>query len=200
MTTRRGVSDGPFHDDRKRNVKLRNHKDGYGLVAVLLHWLVAVAVCGLFGLGLWMTGLTYYDSWYRQAPWLHKGIGVTLFLVVAARLVWRLLDPQPAPLPSHAAWERRAAGIAHRLLYLLLFAVMLSGYLISTADGRPLEVFGLFSIPAAVTGIENLEDTAGRLHLLLAWSLVGLALLHALAALKHGLFDRDRTLLRMLGR
>jgi cytochrome b561 len=181
-------------------MKLRSHKDGYGLVAVLLHWLVAVTVFGLFGLGLWMTGLTYYDSWYRQAPWLHKGTGVTLFLLVAARLVWRLLDPQPAPLPGHAAWERRAAGIAHRLLYLLLFAVMLSGYLISTADGRPLEVFGLFSLPAVMTGIENMEDAAGRVHLLLAFSLVGLALLHALAAFKHSFFDRDRTLLRMLGR
>lgn len=181
-------------------MKLRNHKDGYGLVAVILHWLVAAAVFGLFGLGLWMTELTYYDSWYRQAPWLHKGIGATLFLLVAARLLWRLFDPQPAPLPSHAPWERRAAGIVHRLLYLLLFAVMLSGYLISTADGRPLEVFGLFSIPATVTGIDNLEDVAGRVHLLLASSLVGLALLHAVAALKHGFFDHDRTLLRMLGR
>jgi cytochrome b561 len=119
---------------------------------------------------------------------------------MAVRLLWRLLDPPPAPLPSHAAWERRAAGIAHRLLYLLLFAVMFSGYLISTADGRPLEVFGLFSIPAAVSGIENQEDIAGWVHLLLASSLVGLALLHALAALKHNFLDRDRTLLRMLGR
>lgn len=181
-------------------MKLRNHRDGYGLVAVMLHWLVAFTVFCLFGLGLWMTGLTYYDHWYRQAPWLHKGIGVALFLLVAIRLVWRLLDPQPAPLPSHAAWERRAAGIAHRLLYLLMFAVMLSGYLISTADGRPLEVFGLFSVPAAVTGIDNLEDLAGRMHLWLASSLVGLALVHALAALKHGFFDHDRTLRRMLGR
>ncbi len=181
-------------------MKLRNHEDGYGLVAVLLHWLVAVTVFGLFGLGLWMTGLTYYDNWYRLAPWLHKGTGVVLLLLMAVRLAWRLLDPQPAPLPSHASWERRAAGIAHRLLYLLLFAVMLSGYLISTADGRPLEVFGLFSIPAAVTEIDNLEDVAGRVHLWLASSLVGLAAVHALAALKHSFFDHDRTLLRMLGR
>ena len=72
--------------------------------------------------------------------------------------------------------------------------------MISTADCRPLEVFGLFSIPAVVTGIDNQEDIAGRVHLLLAFSLVGLALLHALATFKHSFFDRDRTLLRMLVR
>jgi cytochrome b561 len=77
---------------------------------------------------------------------------------------------------------------------------MLSGYLISTADGRPLEVFGLFSVPALVAGLEHQADIAGRVHLLLAYGLVGLALLHALAAFKHGFIERDRTLLRMLGR
>lgn len=179
---------------------LRNDTQRYGLVAVALHWLVAVAVFGLFGLGLWMTSLTYYDPWYREGPWLHKGIGVTLLAIVLLRLVWRWLNPRPEELATHKPWERRLAGGAHALLYLLMLAVMASGYLISTADGRPLEVFNLFAIPALVTGIEHQEDIAGTVHLVLASTLVGLAVLHAVAALKHHFIDRDRTLQRMLGR
>jgi cytochrome b561 len=76
---------------------------------------------------------------------------------------------------------------------------MLAGYLISTADGRAIEVFGLFNVPALVTGIPNMEDSAGQAHLVLAISLISLATLHALAALKHHFFDRDQTLRRMLG-
>ncbi len=179
---------------------LRNDRERYGAVSVLLHWLVALAVFGLFGLGLWMTGLTYYDAWYTRAPWLHKGIGVTLLAVVILRLAWRLVSPPPPPPATHAPWERRGAALAHGLLYLLLLTVMATGYLISTADGRPLEVLGLFTIPALVTGIERQEDVAGSVHLVLASTLVGLAALHALAALKHHFIDADRTLLRMLGR
>jgi len=181
-------------------MKLRNDDNRYGLVALLLHWVVALTVFGLFGLGLWMTSLTYYDSWYRQGPWLHKGIGVTLFAVVLFRLVWRLLNQNPRPLPNHKVWEHLAARVTHVLLYLLLFAVMVSGYLISTADGRSLEVFDLFAIPATISGIDNLEDIAGKVHLWLASGLVGLALLHTLAAFKHHFFDKDRTLWRILGR
>jgi cytochrome b561 len=179
---------------------LRNRHDTYGLIAVILHWLVALVVVGLFGLGLWMVDLTYYDDWYRRAPAIHKGVGVLLFLTVTLRLGWRGLGPRPAPLATHSGWERRIASVTHALLYALLFAVMLSGYLISTADGRPIDVFGLFSVPALITDLPNQADVAGEVHLILAISLVSLAGVHALAALKHHLIDRDRTLLRMLGR
>ncbi|MEJ2466037.1 MAG: cytochrome b [Candidatus Thiodiazotropha sp.] len=163
----------------------RNDRNHYGLVAVSLHWLVAVTVVGQFGLGLWMRSLGYYDSWYRLGPWWHKGIGVTLFVVLVARLVWRWLNPRPDHLPTHKPYERLAASVAHGLLYLLLFSVMVSGYLISTADGRGLEVFDWFTIPATLSGIEHQEDIAGEVHLYLAWSVIGLAALHAMAALKH---------------
>jgi len=179
---------------------LRNTTDTYGIVAVTLHWLVAAAVAGLFVLGLWMVDLTYYDSWYRRAPAIHKGIGVLLFLIVALRLGWRSMGIRPAPLAGHSRLEREAAATIHMLLYVLLFAVMLSGYLISTADGRSIDVFGLFQVPATLTGLPEQADLAGDIHLVLAITLVSLAATHALAALKHHIVDRDRTLLRMLGR
>lgn len=179
---------------------LKNTTTEYGRIAIALHWLVTVAVIGLFALGLWISDLEYYDAWYQRGPALHKSIGVLLFVVVAFRLAWRWLNPVPRPEPTHAAWERRLAGVAHVLLYALLFATMLAGYLISTADGRPIEVFGLFSVPATLSGIENQEDIAGEIHEILAFILIGLSGLHAAAALKHHFIDRDRTLRRMLGR
>ncbi len=177
-----------------------NSASRYGLVSVLLHWLVALAVFGLFGLGLWMVGLDYYSSWYRTAPDLHKSVGILLFAVMLLRLGWRLVAAQPAALASHDRLTRLAAKAGHALLYLLLFVLMGSGYLISTADGRPIEVFGLFSVPATLTGLPRQEDLAGQVHEYLAWGLMALVAVHALAALKHHWLDRDATLLRMLGR
>jgi cytochrome b561 len=180
-------------------MRFTNTHTCYGLIAVLLHWLVAVTVVALFALGLWMVELTYYDDWYRTAPAIHKAVGVLLFIVVALRLGWRTRGPRPAPLPSHSTLERRTAATAHVLLYVLLFAVMLSGYLISTADGRSIDVLGVFQVPAVISDLPGQADIAGKVHLYLAIILVSLAGLHALAALKHHVVDRDPTLLRMLG-
>jgi cytochrome b561 len=179
---------------------LRNTQDSYGLVAIALHWLVALAIIGLFGLGLWMTGLDYYDPWYHRAPEIHKALGVLLFLVLLARLAWRLVNPRPGAEPTLSALERLASSLVHALLYGLSFAVMAAGYLISTADQRPIDVFGLFTVPATLTGLPEQADRAGDVHLALAIALVVLAGVHALGALKHHFIDRDRTLLRMLGR
>ena len=178
---------------------LKNTANDYGLIAILLHWLVAAAIFGLFGLGLWMTGLEYYDPWYQRAPEVHKGFGVLLFVVAVLRLAWRLRNPVPRAEATHSRLERRLARFAHGLLYLLPFAVMIAGYLISTADGRSIEVFGWFEVPAALSGLDEQEDIAGLVHEALAFTLIGLVALHALAALKHHFIDRDRTLRRMLG-
>lgn len=179
---------------------LRNTIETYGLVAVALHWLVAAVVIGQFALGLWMVDLTYYSEWYRTAPAIHKGVGMLLLIAVLLRIGWRLLGPHPAPLASHGRLERSLGKLVHIALYVLLLTVMISGYLISTADGRPIDVFGLFSVPATVTSLPQQADTAGDVHLVLAIALLSLAGVHALAALKHHFLDRDRTLLRMLGR
>ena len=178
----------------------RNTSSVYGLTSILLHWLSALAVFGMFGLGWWMVGLDYYSSWYRTAPDLHKGIGLLLLAVTLLRLLWRLVNPRPATLPEHGPLTRLAAHAGHWLLYLLLFGVLISGYLISTADGRGIDVFGLFQVPALISGLPRQGDIAGQVHEILAWSLVILAVLHALAALKHHFIDRDATLRRMFGR
>jgi cytochrome b561 len=174
----------------------RNTRNSYGLVSITLHWLVAITVIGLFVLGLWMVTLGYYDPWYQRAPNIHKSIGILLFATMLARLVWRYSNPSPEI--SGSAMEKKAASWAHRLMYALMYLLMLSGYLISTADGRSIDVFGWFSVPATLSGIENQEDIAGKIHELLAFTLLTLAFVHALAALKHHFVDRDQTLKRML--
>jgi cytochrome b561 len=184
--------------DKPGRVGIRNNLQGYGLPAILLHWLVALSVLGLFTLGLWMVDLTYYDAWYREAPAIHKGTGILLFLLMLVRVVWRLSNPRPADEPDISLVERRLAHGAHVLLYVLIFAVMVSGYLISTADGRPIDVFGLFAVPALLSDMPNQADVAGDIHLYLAVSLVSLTGLHALGALKHHFIDHNRTLLKML--
>jgi cytochrome b561 len=179
-------------------MQIKNDRQGWGLLSIALHWLVALTVFGLFGLGFWMTGLDYYHAWYKQGPDLHRSIGVILFAVLLFRLVWRAINRNPTALPNHQRWEIGLAHAVHLLLYLLLFAIVASGYLTSTADGRAVEVFGLFQVPAYPLGVENQEDIAGAIHWYLALTLMGLVGLHAAGAVKHHFIDRDETLKRML--
>ena len=178
----------------------RNTEDSYGMVSVALHWLMGFAVVGLFALGVYMRSLHYTDPWYLPGPYIHKSVGVLLFIALPVRLLWRFVSPPPHVPLTLSPFLRRSAALVHVVFYVLLFAITLSGYLISTADGRPIEVFGWFAIPATVTSIPHQADLAGRVHLILAYCLMALVAVHALAALKHQFIDRDRTLLRMLGR
>ena len=175
---------------------LKNTENGYGWVAIALHWLVAVAVFAMFGLGLYMIELTYYDAWYKGSLDLHKSAGILMALTVLIRFVWRLINPSPKGL-SPKPLENLAAHLAHGLLYLMMAALFISGYLISTADGQGIAVFELFTVPATLSA-DHQEDIAGDVHRWLAWGLMGLVGLHALAALKHHFLNRDATLKRML--
>ena len=178
-------------------MRLVNTRERYGLVAIALHWLVALTVIALFALGLWMVELDYYDAWYRRAPALHKAIGILLFLVVLIRIGWHSFSPRPQSIGGGI--EVTMARLVHRVLLILPLLVMFSGYLISTADGSSVDVFSLFEVPAIISDIEGQEDIAGDVHLVLAITLVVITALHMLAAFKHHFIDRDATLRRMLG-
>lgn len=175
---------------------LKNTADGYGWVAIVLHWLMALLILGLFALGTWMVELDYYDPWYHRAPALHKAIGVLTLILLCIRIGWRMHNPQPTL--SGRPWERHAALTVHRLHYVLMATVMLAGYLIPTAKGQGIDVFGWFTAPALVQLDQRGSDLAGRIHWLAAWLLVALVIVHAAAALKHHFVDRDTTLLRMI--
>lgn len=179
-------------------MRIKNNENAYGIVAIVFHWLMAVAVIAMFALGLWMDSLDYYDAWYKQAPHIHKSIGILLVCVWILRLSWRQFNIKPGPLVTHTPFERRAAKWTHRILYLLLILLMFSGYMISTADGRAIDVFNWFAVPASGLQIDNQEDIAGEIHEILAWLVIIVASVHAAAALKHHFFDKDATLRRIL--
>lgn len=176
---------------------LRNSRERFGWVSIVIHWLMAIAIIGMFALGIWMVDLNYYDDWYHRAPWVHRSVGMLLFFLLLFRLGWRLTNPVPEILGQW--WERLIAIWVHRGHYLFMFAVIISGYLISTAYGRGVEVFDWFEVPALLDADKGRESSAGFIHMLLAWGFMGYICMHAAAALKHHLIDKDATLLRMLG-
>ncbi len=112
-----------------------NTKESYGWVAIILHWLMAIAIVGMFGLGWYMVDLTYYDSLYKTLPFIHKSIGIILIVVFLFRLYWRLSSPVPDAIEGSSPMERKVSKLVHRIFYWLLPLIMISGYLISTADG-----------------------------------------------------------------
>lgn len=176
----------------------QNSDTDYGVVSKFLHWLIAVAIYGLFALGSWMVNLTYYDSWYIRGPNLHRSLGVLLMVAMAIRVFWIILTGKPKALDNHQPWETGLSRVTHLMMYVLVFIIGLTGYLITTADGRSVDVFHWFSLPSSGEWIENQEDVAGEFHKYLAYGLIFVSVIHGLAALKHHLLDKDRTLRRML--
>ncbi len=179
----------------------KNTHQGYGLLTIVLHWLMALLVMFLFGLGLYMVELNYYHEWYRTAPALHKSIGVFVFFLLLIRTLGRLMQIQPQTFVAHTRLQRLEACLAkwiHRLMYVLIASICISGYLISTADGRSVDIFDLWALPALPIQFDNQEDIAGDWHFYLALFLMLMVACHALAALKHHFIDRDEVLKKML--
>ena len=177
----------------------RNSQHAYGLISIASHWLSALAIIGLFALGVWMVELDYYSKWYQTGPDVHRGVGVLLFFVLLLRLIFRIFDTLPQFEPTIKHWKRVLALAMHRVLYLVTLLVITSGYMISTTDGQPVDVFGWFNVPATITSIDYQEELFGDIHYYSAYVLLILAGVHTAAALKHHFVDRDATLKKMLG-
>ena len=171
--------------------------ENYNITARLLHWFSAVVIIGMFIVGLWMVDLSYYSEWYQRAPHWHKSVGLLLALLTMFRLIWKFLTPSPNIVGSN--FERLAAMAAHLSMYLILLTIFISGYQISTEDGRSIDVFTWFELPGLGAFFENQADIEGEIHFYLAWTLMVLVAVHLVAALKHHFLDRDNTLRKMLG-
>lgn len=169
----------------------------YNPFARLLHWGSALIIFGMFAVGLWMVDLNYYSSWYQTAPHWHKSIGVLLALITIIRIIWKLVSA--APQIEGSALVKMSAHAVHRLLYALMFVLFISGYLISTSDGRGVEVFDWFTVVGLGEWFPNQSDISGIVHYYSAIILIGFAVLHAAAAIKHHVVDKDNTLRKMIG-
>jgi len=177
---------------------IKNSKHGYGRLSIGMHWLMALAFIGMYLLGDYMVGLDYYDSWYHRAPEIHKGIGILLALTMLFRFIWNRSQPRPLDLGDKAL-HNRLAHLAHNLFYLMVLLLLVTGYLISTAKGKGIDVFELFSIPAVLPENPDRGEIAGDIHEIIATIFILLAMLHAVAAIYHHFVAKDFTLKRMLG-
>ena len=176
---------------------LRNRPDRWGWVAQSLHWLVALGVIALALVGLLMQELPTSPTKIKVYA-LHKSVGLTVLALVVLRLAWRFIDRRPPYPPGMPGWQRGLASLTHGLLYLLLLAMPITGWLYNSASNFALRWFGLFSVPPLSGPDPELKALAQDLH---SWGFYLLAILfaiHVAAALKHHLVNRDDTLTRML--
>lgn len=178
---------------------LKNTAHEWGSISKLLHWLVVVLVLVMAWLGLTMGDLPNGPDKIATYA-LHKSIGLTILGLVLLRLLWRWHAGAPAPVPGTPGWQDRIASLTHWALYALLLAMPLSGWLLNSAAGFPLQWFGLVNLPALTGRDAGLHEGAEDVHELLFWTLVVLVVTHAAAAFYHHLFQRDATLARMLPR
>ena len=168
----------------------------YTSPAMAFHWLLALLITGSFAFGLYMVELPFSPARLKQYNW-HKWAGITILTLSALRLLWRL-GHRPPPLDGGIpAWQVRASGTAHGLLYVLFFAAPLAGWAYSSAAGFPIVYLGLLPLPDWVPRDAELALQLKLLHRVLTYSLAGLVVMHVLAALKHHFFDKDGLLDRM---
>ncbi len=181
----------------------------YSTIAIALHWLIALAIILQLASGLWMVDALDEQATQMRAfqvyQW-HKSLGLTVLILSLLRLLWRLTHRAPGLPPGMTAWERLAAKGTHVLFYVLMIGLPLTGWIVVSASklGLPTLYWGLFQWPhlplcgMAAEAKAALEENVGEVHALLAYTTIGLLVLHVGAALKHHLVNRDDGLARML--
>lgn len=168
----------------------------YSGIAKTLHWLVFALMSGAFAVGFYMADLPLSPTKLQLVSW-HKWCGVTIFVLVLLRLTWRLLNPPPPQSAAMPQWQVRASEAMHRVLYVLMMAMPLSGWLMSSAKGVPTVWFGLIPLPDLLAKNPPLGKALAEVHETLGYIILGFVALHVLAALKHHFIDRDDVLARM---
>jgi cytochrome b561 len=168
----------------------------YTTPAIVLHWLMAMLIFAAFPLGLYMVDLPLSPDKLKLYSY-HKWIGVSVFLLVAIRLGWRLTHTPPALPGDIAAWQRRASAVVHGLLYLLMIVIPLSGWLMSSAKGFQTVWFGVLPLPDLIEKNRELGELLAGVHKVLNFTLLALVILHVGAALKHHFIERRPFLQRM---
>ncbi|MEO0945615.1 MAG: cytochrome b/b6 domain-containing protein [Pseudomonadota bacterium] len=173
----------------------------FGTISKTIHWLTVLLVFSLFALGVFMTKML--DSgWEIEQVFfvfsLHKTLGMAVLVLAVLRVLWRLLQPQPHPIESHAKAEVMAAKTVHWLLYALIFLMPITGWLHHSATSGLAPIWGPFPRLGFVPQVEYWEKFLGWTHYATAWLMGGIVMMHVAGALKHAVIDRDGTLRRML--
>ncbi len=185
-------------NDSQSVSRLQNNSDQFGWVSIILHWSLAIVLIAMYFAGDYMVDLDYYDTWYHRLPQIHKEVGVVIGALMIFRLAWNSLQVKPKHIGDDGPALKFMAKAAHYFLYVLIFVLVISGYLISTAKGQGIDVFGLFELPALLADNKDRGELAGDIHEWVGLGFMALVALHAFAALLHHFFFKDQTLKRML--
>jgi cytochrome b561 len=166
-------------------------------MAISLHWLIALLIFAGWGLGFYMADLPLSPAKLRYYSW-HKWMGVTTFILAFLRAGWLATHPAPRLPQVMPPWQTRTARTTHFVLYLLMFLIPLSGWLMSSAKGVPTVYFGVLPLPDLIGKDKALGDVLVQVHKWLAFGLAALVGLHIAAAMKHHFMDRDGLMERMV--
>ncbi|MDP1863454.1 MAG: cytochrome b [Thiobacillus sp.] len=168
----------------------------YSPPAVVLHWLIALLIFVTFPLGVYMHELPLSPDKLKLYSY-HKWIGITILMLASLRVMWRVTHTPP-PLPDDMVrWQRLASQAVHGLLYVLILAIPLSGWLMSSAKGFQTVWFGVLPLPDLIGKDKALGDLLAEVHEILNFTLLALVILHVGAAFKHHFFERQPFMQRM---
>jgi cytochrome b561 len=175
-------------------------QERYGAVAILLHWSMAVLVIGLAALGLYMVTLpdAGFDTRKITLILYHKEFGMLALALLAARLAWRTTQILPQLVGQLPDWQKITARFVHLCFYALMFALPVTGWLMSSAAGFPVSFLGLFTLPDIIGRDDYLFQRLTDIHKWLGYLLILFIFIHVAASLQHHFLSRDDTLRRML--
>jgi cytochrome b561 len=176
---------------------LRNYADSWGTPAKLFHWVMALLIFAQIVLGLFAVSWHVSPTKLNLFVW-HKSTGMLILALLAARLLWRLSNRVPELPQEMAAWERLGAHLSHFLLYALMIALPLTGWVISSASAVPFKIFWTIPLPAITAPGRTTADLFATIHGWLVTLLAIVLLVHVGAALRHHYVKRDTVLARML--
>jgi cytochrome b561 len=176
-------------------MQIKNSLEKYGMVSILLHWLMAILIVGLLIAGLLMVRIPVSAFKLKLFGW-HKEFGILVLMLVMLRIVWRIWNINPS-LKGLQLWERCAARTVHWAFYGFMIALPVSGWLVTSAAGLPASFFGLFTLPDLIAVNENLRIELSEVHEWLGYGLIATFCLHVAAALKHHFINKDDILRRM---
>jgi cytochrome b561 len=178
-------------------VQIRNTQTQYGIVTKSLHWLMALIIISMLCVGLYMAGLPISEQ-KLQLYGIHKEFGILVLMLVMFRITWRIGNIVPLLPASIPTWQKFAAHGVHWMLYGFMFALPITGWLMTSAAGLPPSFFGLFTLPSLISPNSALLNLFVDIHTWLAYGLIATFGAHVGAALKHHFINKDDVLRRML--
>jgi cytochrome b561 len=175
----------------------KNTLQTFGVVAKAFHWVMAVLIICLLAIGLTMANMENSPDRFKLIGW-HKEFGIVALFLVCLRLGWKALNVSPMLPDTIGKIAKLGAHLSHTAVYILMFAMPITGWLMSSAAGLPISMFGLFAMPDLIEPDREFGRYMRELHGIFAWTLIGFITLHILAALLHHFYFHDNVLRRML--